>query len=110
MLTALATAGKTIGDYSTTVTGFGKNLDLPSGTPTTWVVPSINKLNQLIDFECDCVNAFGDFRTDAVNSLGENRSADETVDRRLGAGRLQLRSWHDARARQFRRALCRRPS
>ncbi len=78
VLTALASAGKTIGDYSTTVTGFGKNLDLPSGTPTTWVVPSINKLNQLIDFECDCVNAFGDFRTDAVNSLGENRSATET--------------------------------
>jgi len=40
-------------------------------------VPSIDKLNELIDFECDCVNAFGDFRTDAVNSLGENRSARE---------------------------------
>ena len=78
VLTALGGAGHTIADYSTTVTGFGNNLDLPSGTPTSWVVPSINKLNKLIDFECDCVNAFGDFRTDAVNSLGENRAATET--------------------------------
>ncbi len=78
VLTALGGAGHTIADYSTTVTGFGSNLDLPSGTPTSWVVPSINKLNKLIDFECDCVNAFGDFRTDAVNSLGENRAATET--------------------------------
>jgi iron complex outermembrane receptor protein len=77
VLTALAAAGHTIDDYATTVTGFGRNLSLPSGTPTTWVVPSIDKLNQLIDFECDCVNAFGDFRTDAVSSLGENRSAEE---------------------------------
>jgi TonB-dependent receptor len=38
---------------------------------------SIDALNRLIDFECDCVNGFGDFRTDAVSSLGENRSAEE---------------------------------
>lgn len=77
VLAALATGGVTIDDYATMVTGFGKNLDLPAGTPTSWVVPSIDKLNELIDFECDCVNSFGDFRTDAVNSLGENRSAKE---------------------------------
>lgn len=78
VVTALANAGHTIDDYSMLVTGFGKNLDLPAGTPTSWVVPSIDALNKLIDFECDCVNAFGDFRTDAANSLGENRSAKET--------------------------------
>lgn len=75
VLTALAASPITA--YSTTVTGFGRGMDLPAGTPTSWVVPSINKLNGLIDFECDCVNAFGDFRTDSVNSLGENRSAEE---------------------------------
>jgi TonB-dependent receptor len=78
VLTALAAAGHTIDDYATSVTGFGRNLSLPNGTPTSWVVPSIDKLNALIDFECDCVNAFGDFRTDSLNSLGENRSAQET--------------------------------
>jgi len=77
VLTALNAAGHTINDYSTRVTGFGKNLDLPAGTPTSWVVPSIDALNRLIDFECDCINGFGDFRTDAVSSLGENRSAEE---------------------------------
>ena len=75
VLTALAASP--LSSYATTVTGFGRGMDLPTGTPTSWVVPSINKLNGLIDFECDCVNAFGDFRTDAANSLGENRSAEE---------------------------------
>ena len=77
MLAALAGGGNTITDYSTMVTGFGRGMSLPAGTPTSWVVPSIDKLNALIDFECDCVNAFGDFRTDSINSLGENRSAEE---------------------------------
>jgi TonB-dependent receptor len=78
VLAAFAAQGITIADYSDFVTGFGRNLDLPAGTPTTWVVPSIDRLNQLIDFECDCINQFGDFRTDAASILGENRSAEET--------------------------------
>lgn len=77
VLTALGTQGVTQAQYSQLVTGFGKGMDLPSGTPTTWVVPSIDKLLGLIDFECDCVNSYGDFRTDAANSFGENRSASE---------------------------------
>lgn len=72
-----ALAASPITAYSTTVTGFGRGMNLPAGTPTSWVVPSINKLNGLIDFECDCVNAFGDFRTDSANSFGENRAAQE---------------------------------
>jgi len=78
VLAAFASQGIGISDYSDFVTGFGRNMDLPAGTPTTWVVPSIDKLNQLIDFECDCVNSFGDFRTDAASIRGENRSAEET--------------------------------
>lgn len=77
VLTALGSTG--IGAYSELLTGFGSGMDLPAGTPTSWLVPSINKLNELIDFECDCVNTFGDFRTDAVSSLAENRSAEETT-------------------------------
>jgi iron complex outermembrane recepter protein len=78
VVTALTNAGYGINAYSTRVTGFGRGMDLPAGVPTTWVVPSIDALNRVIDFECDCVNAFGDFRTAAQNSLGENRSAEET--------------------------------
>jgi TonB-dependent receptor len=77
VLTQLGADGVTINDYADVVSGFGKNMDLPAGTPTTWVVPSIDKLLGLIDFECDCVNAYGDFRVDAANNLGENRSAEE---------------------------------
>lgn len=78
VLTALAAQGVNISAYASAVTGFGRGLDLPAGTPTTWVVPSIDKLLGLIDFECDCVNPFGDFRTDAISSLAENRSAEES--------------------------------
>ncbi len=78
MLTALANQGAGISAYSQLLTGFGSGMDLPTGTPTSWVVPSIDKLNGLIDFECDCVNNLGDFRTDSANSLAENRSAEET--------------------------------
>lgn len=78
VLTALAAQGRTIADYSELFSGFGRGMDLPSGTPTSWVVPSIDKLLGIIGFECDCINSFGDFRTDAASSLGENRSAEET--------------------------------
>jgi iron complex outermembrane receptor protein len=77
VLTAFAAQGITIDQYSTGIGGFGRGMDLPTGTPTTWVIPSIDKLLGIIDFECDCVNSFGDFRVDAVNNLGENRSAEE---------------------------------
>lgn len=78
VLTQLAAQGIGIGQYTDSVSKFGRGMDLPAGTPTTWVVPSIGALLGLIDFECDCVNSFGDFRTDAAASLGENRSAEET--------------------------------
>jgi len=80
VITALNTQGIGIGAYTDFVTNFGRNMDLPAGTPTTWVVPSIDALLGIIDFECDCVNPFGDFRTDSAvaAALGENRSAEET--------------------------------
>ena len=78
VLTALGAQGVGISGYSQTLTGFGSGMNLPAGTPTAWVVPSIDRLNGLIDFECDCINSFGDFRTDAASSLAENRSAEET--------------------------------
>lgn len=75
VLTQLALNGYTIADYSTTISGFGSGMDLPAGTPTTWVVPDLNALNGIIDFDCNCVNAYGDFRLAAFP--GETRSAYE---------------------------------
>lgn len=41
---------------------FGQGLNVPDGTPTSFVVPSIDKFNALYDFTCDCVNKWGDWR------------------------------------------------
>ncbi|ALL13251.1 TonB-dependent receptor [Caulobacter henricii] len=75
-LAKLAADGKTIADYSTRVTNFGKGLDVPAGTPLTWVIPDINKLDALIGFSCNCVNSYGDFRLTPFN--GEVRDVTET--------------------------------
>jgi TonB-dependent receptor len=75
VLTQLALNGYTINDYSTRVTNFGAGLDLPAGTPTSWVIPDLNALDRIINFSCNCVNAYGDFRVTALPS--ETRSAYE---------------------------------
>ena len=75
-LTLLANQGVPLSAYTTTISGIGRNLDLPAGTPTTWVVPDINALNSLIGFSCNCVNAYGDFRLSRFD--GETRGATET--------------------------------
>jgi iron complex outermembrane recepter protein len=75
VLTELANNGYVLADFATTISGFGSGMDLPAGTPTTWVVPDLNALKDLIDFDCDCVNAYGDFRLAAFP--GETRSAYE---------------------------------
>ena len=61
--------------YTTLLTNFGNGMDIPAGTPTSWVIPDLNALNALIDFDCNCVNTFGDFRQTAFP--GETRSAIE---------------------------------
>lgn len=75
VLAQLALQGITIADYSTVVSGFGNGMNLPAGTPTTWVVPDLNALNRLIDFDCNCINTYGDFRVTPF--AGETRSAYE---------------------------------
>ncbi|MBU3922358.1 MAG: TonB-dependent receptor, partial [Alphaproteobacteria bacterium] len=75
-LTALAANGYTLADYTTTISGFGNGMDLPTGTPTAWVVPDLNALNAIVDFDCNCVNEYGDWRLSQF--AGETRSATET--------------------------------
>ncbi len=70
-------AGTTVASISDLVTGFGRHLGMPDGTPTSWVVPSIDKVAQILDIYCNCKNAYGDFRLDKSNQLGANRSAGE---------------------------------
>lgn len=70
-------AGVTVADISELLTGFGRNLGMPDGTPTSWVVPSIDKLASALDIYCNCINQYGDFRLDESNQRGQNRSAGE---------------------------------
>lgn len=74
-LSALAANGYTLADYTTTITGFGNGMDLPAGTPTTWVIPDLNALNAIIDFDCNCVNEYGNWTLSQF--AGETRSATE---------------------------------
>src|SRR6185436_15303406 len=36
--------GSTVGSLTTAITGFGRRLDLPPGTITTWVIPNLNAI------------------------------------------------------------------
>lgn len=52
---------------------FGQGLNVPEGTLTSFVVPDIDKFNQLFDFTCNCVNKWGDWRlTNKRNGGREN--------------------------------------
>lgn len=71
----LAALGIPQSAYTTLVSNFGNGMDLPAGTPTSWVIPDLNALNAITDFDCNCVNSFGDFRLTPF--AGETRSAIE---------------------------------
>ena len=76
-LALLAQRGVTIDQYSTRVTSLNRgSLTLPGGTPASWVIPDIKKLDALIGFSCNCINEFGDFRVTPF--AGETRSVSET--------------------------------
>lgn len=74
-LAQLAANGYTLADYSTLVTNFGQGMDLPAGTPTSWLIPDLNALNAIINFDCDCINEYGNWTRTVF--AGETRSATE---------------------------------
>jgi iron complex outermembrane receptor protein len=39
--------GATVADVSRLITGFGRGLDLPAGTPTSWIAPDLAKLKSV---------------------------------------------------------------
>ncbi|HWU81173.1 MAG TPA: TonB-dependent receptor [Caulobacter sp.] len=70
-------AGTTIADVSRVISGFGRGLDLPSGVPTSWLAPDLDKLKARLGYDCNCINANGDFRLSTVNQLGALRNITE---------------------------------
>jgi iron complex outermembrane recepter protein len=79
-------AGSTVASLTTTLTGFGRNLDLPAGVPTTWVIPNLNAIAQAYDIYCNCLKSGpaggpGDFTLSSTtngNARGNNRKVIET--------------------------------
>lgn len=70
-------AGVTVADVTRLLTGVGRGLDIPTGTPTSWLVPDLAKLTEVLGVDCDCINQFGDFRVSPDNSRGANRDVRE---------------------------------
>src|SRR5688572_1215163 len=73
------------GDLTTTVSGFGRRLDLPPGTITTWVIPNLSAIANAYNIYCNCIisgpaGGPGDFTLSSItngNARGNNRSVTE---------------------------------
>lgn len=74
------------GGLTTLLTGFGRNLNLPAGTPTSWVMPDLNAIAAAYDIYCNCLKSGpaggpGDFTLSSTtngNARGNNRAVTET--------------------------------
>ena len=49
------------------VVSFGSGLDLPAGVPTSWWSPDRKKFDQILGYNCNCVNDFADWRLGTTN-------------------------------------------
>ena len=56
---------------------FGKLLDLPEGTTTSFLAPDNKKFIDLFGFDCNCINKWGDWRTSALASPSNTYGVDE---------------------------------
>lgn len=71
---------------TTMLTGFGRNLSLPAGTATSWVMPDLNAIAAAYDIYCNCIKSGpaggpGDFTLSSItngNARGNNRKVSET--------------------------------
>ncbi len=79
-------AGTSVASLTTTLTGFGRGLNLPTGTPTSWVIPNLNAIAQAYNIYCNCIisgpaGGPGDFTLSSItngNARGNNRGVTET--------------------------------
>ncbi len=74
------------GSMTTLLSGFGKGLSLPAGTPTSWVIPDLKAIVAAYDIYCNCLKSGpaggpGDFTLSSItngNARGNNRKVTET--------------------------------
>lgn len=81
----LKEAGSNVSQVSELIE-FGQGLDVPEGTASSFLVPSIAKFQELFDFTCNCVNKWGDWRI----TRKRNRTASFGVDETDTGGYLQF--------------------
>ena len=78
-------AGTPVSSLVTTISGFGRHLDFPVGTPTVWVIPNLNAIAEAYDIYCNCIKSGpaggpGDFTLSSItngNARGNNRRVQE---------------------------------
>ena len=78
-------AGTNMADLTTQIKGFGNGLDVPAGTPTTWVIPNLAAIAKAYDIYCNCIKSGpaggpGDFTLSSITNgaaRGNNRSVVE---------------------------------
>jgi iron complex outermembrane recepter protein len=79
-------AGTSVASLTTTISGFGRGLSLPSGTATSWVIPNLSAIAQAYNIYCNCLQSGpaggpGDFTLSSItngNARGNNRKVTET--------------------------------
>jgi iron complex outermembrane recepter protein len=79
-------SGTSVASLSTTISGFGRGLGLPAGTPTSWVIPNLGAISQAYNIYCNCIisgpaGGPGDFTLSSItngNARGNNQSVSET--------------------------------
>jgi len=68
--------GTTLASMTQLLSGYGDGLGIPSGTPTSWLIPNLNAFANTFDIYCNC----GTFTLGDVNvtaARGNNRSVEE---------------------------------
>ncbi|KFI06012.1 TonB-dependent receptor [Massilia sp. BSC265] len=86
---------------STTLSGFGKGLDMPAGNPTGWVIPNLRAIAAAYDIYCNCIKAGpaggpGDFTLSSItngNARGNNRTVTERDDGFYLMGEFKVDLW-----------------
>ncbi|QYF87735.1 TonB-dependent receptor [Brevundimonas sp. PAMC22021] len=77
-------AGVTLAQVTNLLEGFGRNLDLPAGSATSWVRPDLAALDEVFRYSCRCDTgvAGGDFRLTGLDgntsTYGNWRDVQET--------------------------------
>ncbi|MBD9370869.1 TonB-dependent receptor [Xanthomonas sp. XNM01] len=94
-------AGVTVGDMSTTLDGFGKNLS--GNVPGSWLIPDFSKVSELLNINCNCDTGIpgGDYRLAGLGHFGSSNNNFEVNERSLGTY-LQLDFNTDLLDRAFR--------